>query len=100
MKTGAAGKMWQVYMVRCSDDSLYTGVTNTLEGRIAVHNSGQGAKYTRSRRPVTLVYAEHAENRGAAQRREHAIKRLSAADKETLVRGFKNAQEKGAVLER
>lgn len=87
MKTGAGGKMWQVYIVRCADDTLYTGVTNALDSRIATHNNGQGAKYTRSRLPVTLVYAESAADRSAAQQREHAIKRLSAADKEALARG-------------
>ena len=75
---------WYVYMVRCVDDSLYTGVTNDLASRIDQHNLGKGARYTRSRRPVELVYQEPAADRGAALRRELAIKRLRRADKIAL----------------
>ena len=64
------------YMVRCSDGSLYTGWTVNLEMRVAAHNSGKGAKYTKSRRPVTLAYYEVFENRQDAMRREYAIKQL------------------------
>lgn len=73
------------YMVRCADQSLYTGWTNHLEQRVAAHNSGHGAKYTKSRRPVTLVYYEVFENRRDAMRREYAIKQLSKKEKEQLV---------------
>ncbi len=69
------------YIVRCSDGSLYCGWTNSLDKRIAAHNSGKGAKYTRNRRPVELVYYEEFETRGEAQRREAAIKKLSRAEK-------------------
>jgi len=73
---------WHVYMVRCSDGTLYTGITNNLEKRIAAHNSGKdGARYTRSRRPVKLVYAEAAESRSAASRLEYQLKRLPPAKK-------------------
>jgi putative endonuclease len=75
---------WYVYMVRCADDSLYTGVTNDLASRIDQHNLGKGARYTRTRRPVELVYQEPAADRGAALRRELAIKRLCRADKIAL----------------
>jgi len=67
---------WIVYVLRCSDGSLYTGITNDLDRRIATHCAGKGAAYTRSRLPVRLVYAERRRSRGAAQSREAAIKRL------------------------
>ena len=72
------------YMVRCSDGSLYTGWTVDLEMRVAAHNSGKGAKYTKSRRPVTLAYYEVFENRQDAMRREYAIKKLPKKEKERL----------------
>ena len=75
---------WYVYMVRCRDNSLYTGSTNDLSRRIQVHNSGKGAKYTKSRRPVTLAYYEVFENRQDAMRREYAIKQLPKKEKERL----------------
>jgi putative endonuclease len=77
--------MWFVYMVRCSDRSLYTGVTTDAKRRVAEHNDGRGARYTRSRGPVALVYLEPAEDRGAALKREHEIKRMTAARKRRLV---------------
>ena len=77
---------WCVYMLRCSDASLYTGVTNDLDARLAAHNSGKGAKYTASRRPVRLVYHEPAKSRNAALRREIQIKRLSREQKLALIR--------------
>lgn len=86
MQTGPEAKLWQVYVVSCADGSLYTGVTNALDARIAAHNRGLGAKYTRTRLPVRLVYSETAADRGAALRREHAIKALSRAAKQTLLR--------------
>ena len=76
---------WNVYMLRCADRSLYTGVATNLAARVATHNAGKGAKYTRGRLPVKLVYQETAADRGAALRREHAIKRLSAAAKRQLI---------------
>ncbi len=81
--TAKAG--WVVYLIRCADGTLYTGVTNDLARRIATHNAGTAARYTRSRLPVTLVYQESQANRSAALRREAAIKRLSRAAKENLV---------------
>lgn len=79
------GARWCVYIVRCADGTLYTGVARDLESRIGEHNAGRGAKYTRGRLPVELVYAEARADRGAAQRREHAIKRLPRAAKRALV---------------
>ena len=81
---------WHVYIVQCSDGSLYTGITKNIDDRISQHNAGQGAKYTRSRRPVVLVYQEVAENHGAALRRENAIRRLRPEMKRVLVAEFSN----------
>ena len=72
-------------MVQCADASLYTGITNDVEARITQHNLGKGAKYTRSRSPVRLVYTEPAENKGEALRREIQIKKLSPQQKRDLV---------------
>lgn len=77
---------WTVYLARCSDGTLYTGITTDLQRRLAEHNSGCGASYTRSRAPIVLVYWEPAADRSGALRRERAIKRLSRTEKEKLVR--------------
>ncbi len=77
---------WFVYIARCGDGSLYTGVTTDPDRRESVHNTGRGGAYTRSRRPVRLVYREPAVDRSAALRREAAIKRLDRQQKETIVR--------------
>lgn len=74
-----------VYLLRCADSSLYCGWTTDLEGRIRAHNAGSGAKYTRSRRPVELVYYEEYADRHAALSREWHIKRLSRAEKMRLI---------------
>lgn len=74
-----------VYLVRCSDGSLYAGWTTNLEQRVKAHNEGRGAKYTRSRRPVSLVYSETFETRAEAQRREAALKRLTHREKLALI---------------
>lgn len=76
------------YMVRCVDGSLYTGWTTDLTRRLAAHNSGKGAKYTKSRRPVTLAYFEAFDTKEEAMRREAAIKKLSKAGKELLAANF------------
>jgi len=76
-----------VYIVRCSDNSLYTGSSENVAARIEKHNKGTGAKYTRSRRPVVLVYAEECESLSAALKREHQIKRSSRKNKEALIAG-------------
>lgn len=73
------------YIVRCSDNTLYTGITNNLERRIAVHNKGKGGAYTAARRPVELLYSEYAGSKGDALRRELAIKALSRSQKLALI---------------
>lgn len=76
------------YIVECKDGTLYTGWTNNLEKRIADHNSGKGAKYTRARKPVTLVYYETFEAKEEAMKREYAIKHMSRKEKEKLIEHF------------
>lgn len=76
-----------IYIVRCSDGTLYTGWTNQLEKRMKVHNEGKGAKYTRARLPVELVYHETFETKEEALRREHAIKQMTRAQKMKLIEG-------------
>ena len=86
---------WYVYMLRCRDGTLYTGSTNDLERRLAAHNAGKGAKYTRGRRPVTLVYWESCPDRSSALRREYAVKQMSRSQKLELVRSL---QDEGRVV--
>ncbi len=76
---------WYVYILRCADNSLYTGATTDIEARVRTHNTGKGAKYTRGRRPVVLVYREAVDGRGAALKREHAVRRLTAPAKRRLI---------------
>jgi putative endonuclease len=75
-----------VYLLRCVDGSLYTGITNDLVRRLAAHRAGKASAYTRSRRPLRLVYREAARDRSAALRREAAIKRLTRKAKLELIR--------------
>lgn len=75
-----------VYIVKCKDDSLYTGYTNNVEARIAKHNKGQGAKYTKVRRPVHLVYQEMYETKSEALKREYEIKTYSRKQKLQLIK--------------
>lgn len=77
---------WTVYVLRCRDGSLYTGATTDLDRRLAAHRAGRGAAYTRSRRPLRLVFTERVPDRSAALRREAAIKRLPRRAKLALVR--------------
>ncbi len=76
---------WIVYILECADRSLYTGITNNLEKRIAAHQVGEGAKYTRARRPLKLVYQEPHKNRSTATKRELEIKSLNRAAKINLI---------------
>ncbi len=73
------------YILECADGTLYTGWTNDLEKRLAAHNAGQGAKYTRGRRPVRLIYRETFDSKEEAQAREWAIKHLSRSEKLALI---------------
>ncbi len=78
-------KMDYVYILRCADDTLYTGYTKDLARRVQTHNEGKGAKYTRARRPVTLAYHEVCRDKSEALRREAAIKKLTRAEKLDLI---------------
>ncbi|MBI4430580.1 MAG: GIY-YIG nuclease family protein [Candidatus Omnitrophica bacterium] len=76
---------WFLYILRCSDGTLYTGITKDLERRLKMHNDGKGASYTRTRRPVTLLYQEHCRSRTQALVRECAIKSLPREKKLSLI---------------
>ncbi len=82
----ATGVTWRVYMLRCADGSLYTGCTNDLKRRTAAHNAGKGARYTRSRRPVTVVWSRRVKDKSAALSLEARIKQLTRAQKLALLR--------------
>ena len=75
-----------VYLLRCADNSLYCGYTNNLDKRLKAHNSGKGAKYTKSRRPCVLAYFEEYETKSEALKREAAVKKLTHDKKESLIR--------------
>jgi len=76
---------WFCYLLRCADDTLYCGITNDLEKRLAAHNAGTASKYTRTRVPVKLVFAESCTDRSAASKREMEIKSLKRAEKLALI---------------
>jgi putative endonuclease len=82
------------YILKCKDGSLYTGWTNDLEQRVAAHNTGKGAKYTKARRPVELVYFEEFETKEQAMKREYAIKQMARKDKLELVRRKEKADDR------
>ena len=93
---------WSVYIVRCADGTLYTGVATDVARRVAEHNSNKllAANYTRARRPVTLVYSERAATRSAACKREYQIKQLRRQDKEALVEATKRSGLKSHLKQR
>ena len=76
---------WLVYMLKCSDNSIYTGITNNLEKRLKKHESGGGAKYIRGRLPIKLIYKESFINRSEATKRELFIKKMSKKEKKVLI---------------
>ncbi len=76
---------WSVYIVRCKNGSLYTGITNNVEARITAHNTGKGAKYTRAFGPVVLVYKKKMKSATLARQKEAEIKRLTKSEKESLL---------------
>jgi len=80
--------MWYLYILQCNDNSFYTGITKDIPQRLIRHNSGKGARYTNSRRPVKLVYFEQYDNESDARKREWEIKSWKRAKKEKLVLGF------------
>lgn len=84
--------MYYVYILRCRDGTLYTGITTDVARRAAIHNSGKGAKYTRSRLPVTVVYQEPQPDKSAALKRELALKKLTRAEKLELIAQYTNKQ--------
>jgi putative endonuclease len=88
---------WQVYIVRCGDGTLYTGIARDASIRFAQHQSGRGARYTRGRGPLALVYVEAAASHGEALRREAGIRRLGRAGKEELVAGALTAPKAGSA---
>ncbi len=79
-------KNWSVYMVKCKDNTFYTGVSNNIKHRIEQHNLGKGAKYTRARRPIELVYSEQCQDHSIALKRECAIKKLTRSQKKELAK--------------
>lgn len=83
------------YLLECADQTLYCGWTNNLEKRVKAHNSGAGAKYTKPRRPVVLVYYEEFETKEEAMRREAAIKKLTRQEKKRLINGQAKGGTKG-----
>ena len=87
--------LWFVYIVRCGDHSLYTGVTTDVPRRVRQHNAGTASRYTRTRLPVELTYWEKAGSHGAALQREVAIKRLSRSAKEQLIASKRKGGRKG-----
>lgn len=76
---------WHVYLLRCADDSLYTGITNDVPARLAVHNAGKGAKYTRSRLPVALAWSRAMRSATAARKKEASIKQMTRIEKEGML---------------
>ena len=78
-------KCWQLYILRCGDGTLYTGIAVDAQKRLAMHQSGTGAKYTRGRGPLTMVYCENCGSHSEALKREYAVKKLTHAEKERLI---------------
>ena len=78
-------KKWYLYILRCGDGTLYTGITTDVQARFAQHQAGKGAKYTRGRGPLEVVYTEECEDHSAALKRELAVKALSREEKETMI---------------
>lgn len=81
--------IWYLYILRCGDGTLYTGITTDVEKRLEAHRSGKGAKYTRGRAPLELVYREVCTDHSAALKRELAVKALSRAEKQLLIASYK-----------
>ncbi len=77
---------WLLYILACRDKTLYTGITNNLSRRLELHNNGIASRYTRSRRPVTLIYQERCRNKSSALKKEYRIKSLSRKEKEEYIR--------------
>lgn len=93
MSTPRAARVWSVYLLRCADGTFYTGIAVDVEARFKLHAKGRGARYTRGRGPLTLVFVEPAGSHGDALRREAAVRKLGRAGKESLALA---AKERGA----
>jgi len=90
--------MWWVYLLRCKDNTLYCGITTDLDRRVFEHNfTGNAAKYTRSRRPVSLVWSRKVENRSSALKMENKIKKLPKKSKEMMIESFVDFDNAGNV---
>jgi len=95
-------KTWHLYILKCSDNTLYTGITNDLSRRLVRHNSGKASRYTRSRLPVSLVHQEQCQSRSSALKKEYRMKSLSRKEKEEYIKERKRepcckSRRKGAV---
>lgn len=86
-------KKWFVYLLLCCDQTLYCGITDDVQRRLEMHRSGKGAKYTRGRGPLELVYTEECESYSSALKREYAIKQLPRSEKLKLIEAYKTAAE-------
>ena len=86
---------WYVYMLRCGDGTLYTGITDDVMKRLSVHRAGKGAKYTRGRGPLELVYTEKLSDKSEALRREYRLKQLKKEEKERLCSTYRTCQNRG-----
>ena len=86
--------VWYLYILRCRDDTLYTGITTDVEKRLEAHRSGKGAKYTRGRGPLELAYREACGTHSDALKREYQIKQLSRQEKQLLIEGWQTAPKK------
>lgn len=84
-------KTWSLYILRCADGTLYTGIAVDVDNRLRMHESGRGAKYTRGRGPLSIVYRENCGTHSEALRRELAVKRLPREEKEKLIAAFRPA---------
>jgi predicted GIY-YIG superfamily endonuclease len=82
---------WSLYILKCGDGTLYTGITNDLDRRVAQHNSGTASRYTRSRLPVTIIHREPCKNRSSALKKEYAMKQLSRTEKEAYIKKKRKA---------
>ncbi|MEK6697481.1 MAG: GIY-YIG nuclease family protein [Nitrospirota bacterium] len=89
-KNSNGRKKWFLYILKCGDDTLYTGITNDMQRRLRQHNDGSASRYTRSRLPVKVVYFEPCGNRSCALKKERAVKRLSRKEKEKYIEKGKN----------
>ena len=88
MKKEIKEKKYYAYMLRCKDNTIYSGYTTNIEKRVETHNSGEGAKYTRARRPVKLAYFEEFETKTEALKREYEFKKYTHKEKEEIIRTF------------